>query len=141
LTRRWKPAALYGGLLFLSAHGAPAPSLALDLANGEAAKAALTGATAFETGVSYRPWRQYFAPDGSTIYFGKDGPSSQGSWDMRGDQYCSVWPPATQWVCYSVIVSKDAQGRTVITWIGADGERSAGTLVPGNQLDKRALPD
>jgi hypothetical protein len=40
---------------------------------------------------------QDFFADGRTLY----GESS-GRWEVRGDQYCSVWPPSDRWSCYAV---------------------------------------
>jgi hypothetical protein len=40
---------------------------------------------------------QDFFADGRTLY----GDSS-GRWEVRGDRYCSVWPPSDRWTCYRV---------------------------------------
>jgi hypothetical protein len=40
---------------------------------------------------------QDFFADGRTLY----GDSS-GRWEVRGDRYCSVWPPSDRWICYRV---------------------------------------
>jgi hypothetical protein len=100
-------------------------------------RTALSGHTAFETGKAYRPWRQYFAADGTTVYFG-DGPSSLGKWEPRGNQYCSLWPPVEEWACYDVEFSN--AGLTV-TWIAKDGSRTSGDLFDGDQTALRAPPN
>jgi len=41
---------------------------------------------------------QDFLADGRTLY----GEGSWGRWEVRGDEYCSVWPPSDRWDCYSV---------------------------------------
>jgi hypothetical protein len=105
----------------------------------EAINQAHSGRTAFESGKSYRPWRQFFGADGSTIYFG-DGPSSTGSWEVRGNQYCSVWPPSTEWVCYDVELTMSGAEALSIVWIGADGARTSGDLYDGDQLKLRSAP-
>jgi hypothetical protein len=40
---------------------------------------------------------QDFFADGRTLYG-----ESAGRWDVRGDRYCSVWPPSDGWTCYRV---------------------------------------
>jgi hypothetical protein len=99
--------------------------------------AALSGRTAFEAGKTYRPWRQFFAADGGTIYFG-DGPSSAGHWKAEGGQYCSLWPPSDQWACYQVVI--DGSPAVSITWISPDGTRESGALFDGDLTGLRAPP-
>ncbi|WP_171099802.1 hypothetical protein [Ruegeria sp. HKCCD7255] len=43
---------------------------------------------------------QVFEPSMVTNYF-SGGPST-GRWAVRGDQYCSIWPPSDLWACYDV---------------------------------------
>jgi hypothetical protein len=43
---------------------------------------------------------QDFLADGRTLYG-----ESFGRWDVRGDRYCSVWPPSDRWTCYAVDLS------------------------------------
>jgi hypothetical protein len=40
---------------------------------------------------------QDFLADGRTLYGG-----SAGRWEVRGDRYCSIWPPSDRWTCYRV---------------------------------------
>jgi hypothetical protein len=42
---------------------------------------------------------QDFLPDGTTL-FGEE----HGKWKVRGDLYCSTWPPRHSWTCYAVEV-------------------------------------
>ena len=52
-------------------------------------------------------WHQTFESDGQTVYTAIDGrptPPSHGRWAVRGDQYCSVWPPSDRWECYDVTI-------------------------------------
>lgn len=60
---------------------------------------------------------QIFHAPGDTFY-SEDGAQSQGRWEVRGDKYCSQWPPAKVWSCYSV--STDG---AVLTFISAHGAR------------------
>lgn len=45
---------------------------------------------------------------GGTTYYSVDGNQSQGVWQVRGDQYCSKWPPSDSWACYDVTMDGDA---------------------------------
>lgn len=47
---------------------------------------------------------QDFLADGRTLYN-----DQWGRWEVRGDRYCSVWPPSDRWSCYDV----DRQGRDI----------------------------
>ncbi|WP_426033537.1 hypothetical protein [Cypionkella sp. TWP1-2-1b2] len=67
--------------------------------------------------------RQDFKPDGQTIY--TKGRDSLGHWALRGDLYCSVWPPSDIWACYAVAV----QG-TAVKFIAADGSETQGAIAP-----------
>jgi hypothetical protein len=40
---------------------------------------------------------QDFFADGRTLYG-----ESWGRWEVRGDRYCSQWPPSDRWTCYGV---------------------------------------
>ncbi len=92
----------------------------------------LTDATA-SGGSGDAAYRQYFAAGGATTYVGSENTPSQGSWRVTGDQYCSVWPPASTWGCYDVEGDPAASPPTV-TWIGENGARTPGTVVKGNGL-------
>ncbi|MCK8462249.1 hypothetical protein MUY35_00115 [Aliiroseovarius sp. S1339] len=60
--------------------------------------ALLTGNTA--VGIwDGRAYRQYFDPDGTTIFAQEGTPSSQGEWrsDAERDEFQSIWPSDTEW--------------------------------------------
>jgi hypothetical protein len=117
-------------------------ALAMDVASPDSSRIqkALSNKTAFESGKSYRPWRQYFAADGTTVYFG-DGPSSIGKWEVRGNRYCSLWPPAQEWACYDIELTP-SNGTTIsVTWIAEDGSRAAGVLFKGDLTALRTAPN
>ena len=88
--------------------------------------APLDGATITEAltdqWLKYTAARQHFGADGQTLY--DAGRPSWGSWAVRGDQYCSVWPPSDLWTCYDVRQNDD-----VIRFVASDGSFSDGTLV------------
>ena len=65
-----------------------------------------------------KPTEQVFAAGGATTYT-VDGASSQGRWTVRGDQYCSQWPPGESWSCYDLVTDG-----TAYAFISASGERS-----------------
>jgi hypothetical protein len=58
---------------------------------------------------------QIFQAGGLTIYR-QEGSQSVGRWLVRGDRYCSLWPPSPHESCYDVY--KDG---TQITFISLDG--------------------
>jgi hypothetical protein len=102
-----------------------APSFALageTRLDHKAILATLTGAT-----IEGSDWSQTFEKGGATEYVSQ-GKTSNGRWDVQGDQYCSMWPPSDQWTCYAV-ASAVANGVTTISWIGADGSRESGRLI------------
>ena len=68
---------------------------------------------------------QEFHSNGSTVYI-ENGPSF-GTWRTSVTQYCSVWPPASSWVCYDVFLSKD---RTSVRFIGSSGRIYEGIFQP-----------
>lgn len=68
---------------------------------------------------------QKFHTDGSTVYI-DNGPSF-GSWRTSDTQYCSVWPPASSWVCYDVRLSED---QLSVRFIGESGRIYEGFFEP-----------
>ncbi len=62
---------------------------------------------------------QIFQKSGAT-FFMQGGATSQGTWSISGDQYCSVWPPNPANVCYRV----EQEGQTV-RFVGPSGKISA----------------
>jgi hypothetical protein len=88
---------------------------------------ALTGAR-----VEGSNWAQSFDVGGATVYTGADGKQSSGRWDVRGDEYCSQWPPSDVWACYAMAADTAADGITII-WISADGSRESARLVAKGQ--------
>jgi hypothetical protein len=59
---------------------------------------------------------QIFQKSGQTIYIDR-GNSSQGTWFVENDHYCSLWPPGTSKSCF--IVTRDGE---TITFISASGK-------------------
>ena len=69
-------------------------------------------------------WTQAFRSDGSTTYNSARG-GEPGSWEVRADEYCSVWPPSLQWSCY--VVTLDGEK---INFISNGGDQYPGRLLP-----------
>ena len=68
---------------------------------------------------------QDFKADGVTIF--DAGRARFGRWAVRGDQYCSVWPPSEIWACYDV----EAMGLDV-RFIARDGSVTEGRYIDLN---------
>lgn len=66
--------------------------------------------------VIYEAARQKFYASGRTLY--DNGRPSWGYWAVRGDQYCSQWPPADGWACYDLAVTPDGSGVKFISQTG-----------------------
>ena len=91
------------------------PWTALD---GAAIAALLTGQVLDFTG----GWQRFEAGGGTTY---DAGSPSHGYWRIRGDRYCSSWPPSASWACHDISV----QGRTV-RFTGDGGGADDGVLRP-----------
>lgn len=65
---------------------------------------------------------QEFRPSGRTLY--NAGRDSWGYWAVRGDQYCSQWPPADGWACYEM-----ARRGDWLRFIGSHGDVTDGQIV------------
>jgi len=63
---------------------------------------------------------QHFHASGATDYITER--FSSGRWEVRGDQYCSSWPPSDVWACYDV----ELEGE-MVRFISSDGSASVGT--------------
>ncbi|SLN59311.1 hypothetical protein PSJ8397_03149 [Pseudooctadecabacter jejudonensis] len=63
---------------------------------------------------------QDFRASGRTLY--NAGRDSWGYWAVRGDQYCSQWPPSDGWFCYDMARQGDG-----LRFIAEDGSFTDGT--------------
>ncbi|MGB8313511.1 MAG: hypothetical protein WCE69_03405 [Aestuariivirga sp.] len=70
-----------------------------------------------------KEWQQIFQKSGVT-YYSVGNAQSQGLWEVRGDQYCSQWPPNESWACYGM--TRDVN---TFNFISATGQRSSGKLL------------
>jgi hypothetical protein len=71
--------------------------------------------------ITYQNATQRFYASGRTLY--NAGQDSWGYWAVRGDQYCSQWPPGDGWDCYDM-----ARAGNVLRFIGADDSVTDGML-------------
>ena len=76
--------------------------------------------------LDYGAASQDFRASGATDYY--SGRPSSGRWDVRGDQYCSVWPPSDTWACYDVDLSADG---TQVRFSRGGTDETVGTYVGG----------
>lgn len=84
--------------------------------DGDGIRATLTGRSLVYDGA----W-QDFRESGRTLY--NAGRDSWGHWDVRGDRYCSLWPPQDVWACYAVDLSADGAS---VRFRGAGGDMTVG---------------
>jgi hypothetical protein len=105
--------------LYLTTSLAQAEEKKLD---GNAITAALSDKTLAGTDGD-KQWRQLFQKGGVTVYT-VDGNASNGHWEVRGDQYCSQWPPNESWSCYDMTIN----GKTII-FISSSGKRYPGVAM------------
>ena len=97
----------------------------------------LNDMTAYYLPLTANAARQYFKKNGETIYVDSAGATTIGSWLVRGDAYCSVWPPSEHYVCYPIEKSTGADGKDVYTFVSSGGgTRYEAVLVQGNVVDK-----
>ena len=82
------------------------------------------------------PWAQYFAADGDTPYWVPGNAVSRGQWSVRGDQYCSRWPPNMDWDCYGMRGQLTTGERRVV-WISASGHETPAILIKGKHPPKQ----
>jgi hypothetical protein len=84
---------------------------------GAEIRAALSDKIVEGTDDAGRPYTQIFQKGGLTVYTIKPSSSSNGKWDVRGDQFCSQWPPSENWSCYDMT----GDGKQ-LTFIAKDGK-------------------
>jgi hypothetical protein len=104
---------------------------------GSEIEALLNGKTAWYLPLTAASARQYFNKNGETPYVDSKGTKTFGEWLVRGDQYCSVWPPSDHYVCYGIEKGALANGTPTITFVsGGGGPRYEAVLKSGKHLDE-----
>ena len=128
ITSRRRFAVIVSALLTSSAAAAERPL------KGDEINALLNGNTVVGVSAGDKSeWKQYFYASGETVYRGGTEPPSSGNWQVKGDQFCSQWPPRDGWSCYDVTGDLDATPRT-ITWISGGGTKYPGAVHIGKQM-------
>jgi hypothetical protein len=128
MIRRFLTAVLVAGLVVWLAGPAQAEERRLGAAEIEGVLAGNT----LEGLWSGRPYKQYFAPSGRTIYAEEGRPDSAGRWraDPEKDAYCSWWE-MSGWACYEVW--SDGPGH--IVWVSpGSGSRAPAQVLEGDRL-------
>ena len=93
-------------------------------------EALLSGNTIIGTW-SGTPYRQYYAPDGSTLYVPEDGRADEGRWRTNPDtdDYESWWR-STGWTPYALVKTEE-DGHA---WVNGDRFEPF-RVVPGKQIE------
>ncbi|GFE65851.1 hypothetical protein [Litoreibacter roseus] len=74
--------------------------------------------------LQYEGATQKFFASGRTLYT-----SVRDSWGysaVRGDAYCSQWPPSDGWACYKVERATTATGDVTLRFLSEDGSSTEG---------------
>ena len=103
-------------LMVLVAFSGDAAAQSWDPMSGDDILAALTDQV-----VVYEDATQKFFASGRTLYTTLE--DSWGGWAVRGDQYCSTWPPSGTWDCYDM-----TRAGQVVRFVDAYGNVSEGEL-------------
>ena len=77
-------------------------------------------------GVNYR---QYFDPDGSTIFAQEGARSTRGEWRIDGEEYQSIWPGDTDWEGWFVM-----EFAGDFYWVSKSTPPTVFTVLEGEQL-------
>lgn len=88
-----------------------------DLMSGAQIEAALTGQKLIYEGGAWQDFRE----SGRSLY--NAGRDSWGYWAVRGDRYCSQWPPSDSWACFDMQRAPDG-----VTFIGDHGDVTTGVF-------------
>lgn len=104
---------------------------------GAQIEALLNDSTAWYTPLSTASARQYFHKNGETPYVDAKGEKTYGEWMVRGDKYCSVWPPSEHWSCYEMEKGTLADGTPTLTFVsGGNGKRYEAVFKSGKHVDE-----
>ncbi len=123
--------------VFLSANFIASPAFAGEKMVGAAVEALLNDSTAWYLPLGSRSARQYFNKNGDTPYIDASGQKTFGRWMMRGDQYCSAWPPSDHYTCYDVEKGVSPNGTPTITFVsGGNGPRYEAVLKNGKHMEE-----
>ena len=100
-------------------------------------EAVLNDSTAWYIPLGPTSARQYFHKNGETPYVDAGGGKTYGEWTVRGDQYCSIWPPSDHWSCFDLEESALPDGRPTFTFVsGGGGKRYEAVFKSGKHIDQ-----
>ncbi|MFB9149008.1 hypothetical protein [Roseovarius ramblicola] len=119
-----------GLLLSLPALGTAAAQTVQETLTAPEIEALLSGNTIVGTW-SGTPYRQYYGPDGTTLYVPQDGRADEGQWRVNAetDEYESWWR-STGWTPYALARTADGNH----AWINGD-RLEPFRVVPGRQIE------
>jgi hypothetical protein len=121
----------------LTLFATPAAASAGEKMTGVQIEAALNDSTAWYLPLGPASARQYFNKNGETPYINAAGDKTYGGWLVRGDQYCSVWPPSDHYSCYGMEKGVSSDGTPTITFVsGGNGPRYEAVLKSGKHVDE-----
>jgi hypothetical protein len=112
-------------------------SVSAEMLDGKTIEPLLNDTTVYGLPLAPDSWRQSFAKNGETIYIDASGAKTIGEWLVRGDKYCSTWPPSDRLSCYEMESGTASDGKATVTWIsGGGGKRYEALLVKGLHVDQ-----
>jgi hypothetical protein len=105
--------------------------------SGPQIEALLNDSTAWYVPLTATSARQYFHKNGETPYVDGKGDKTFGEWVVRGDKYCSLWPPSEHWSCFEMEKGMLPDGTPTTTFVsGGGGKRYEAVLKSGKHIDE-----
>ncbi len=92
---------------------------------GEEIKAAISDKRVAGNTENGAGWTQSFKANGNTLYQLTGTEAQNGGWEVRGDRFCSQWPPDPAWVCYDVTGENDR-----VTFVSDSGKKWPAKVLP-----------
>ena len=121
--------------LLVSLSVACSPAICGEAVIGADIEAMLNDTTVWYLPLGLSSARQFFDHNGDTPYIDVGGSKTSGRWLVRGDQYCSQWPPSDQYRCYGVEKTTATDGMSTITFVSGSS-RYEGVLKSGKHIDE-----
>jgi hypothetical protein len=126
---------IFAGLMFfgITISGAAAG----EKLTGPQIEAILNDSTAWYLPLEAMSARQYFNKNGETPYVDAAGEKTYGTWTIKGDKYCSIWPPSERQVCFEMEKGVLADGTVTFTFVsGGGGKRYEAVFKSGKHIDE-----
>ncbi len=97
----------------------------------------LSDSTAWYLPLEATSARQYFHKNGETPYVDAKGEKTYGEWMVKGDQYCSIWPPSEHQTCFDMEKGALPDGTPTFTFVsGGGGKRYEAVFKSGKHIDE-----